>query len=205
MLEKDYTLLRPFDMDAAKRGEAICFYDGLVLQDVTITKLGSICGRWSGDSAESIWSGAEIADFRMAPLCWVEGKPVYSGDVLYRPAKGTQGFVADRIYRGGNGDVYLIYENEGASWLEGPEWTRLEEMWNSVTWTPPKVKREGFVCITRPHSVDAIPPSSKLADVIVRNGWIFATREAAQAWADTCKDVVRIVPLTWEESVQHSA
>lgn len=149
-MEKNYELLRPFDLEAAKRGDAICWRDGDVIQDVTITSLGSVCGRWRSDDNERLWQDDELDNFRMAPLCWVEGKPVYKGD---------------------------------------------------VSLAPPKIEREGFVCMTR-LSKDMVAPHRAIANVIVRNGWIFDTYEEAQAWADTCKDVACIVQLKWEESVQ---
>ena len=192
MTDKNYSLLRPFDLEAARRGEPICLHDGEALQDVTITKFGTISGRLDSNSTESIWSGATREDFRMAPLCWVEGKPVYKGDVLYRLAE-AQRFVANSIYHCNDGDVFLFDSNRRC--------VRVDEaaMVCDITWTPSKIKREGFVCITHLHS-DTFVIRGGLSNTVVRNGQIFTTYEAAQEWANTCKDVVCIVPLTWEES-----
>lgn len=196
MSEKNYALLRPLDLEAAKRGEPICWYgDGDVLHDVTITKLGAVCGRWYASTEERIWQGEELNYFRMAPLCWIEGKPVYKGDRLYRVGHGIREFVADYIEQ--DGDVFLVYvEAMGSSWLEGPARPGVK-----VTWTPPKIKREGFVCITK-YSNRKETFLGEYNNTIVRNGSIFVTYEAAQKWADTCKDVVAIIPMSWEEPVQ---
>lgn len=102
--QKDYSLLRPFDLDAAKRGEPICFKDDGQLA----TFLGEsdqvendICLRWeetfgSVESGKCAMLGRNLIS--MAPLCWVEGKPVYKGDVLY--SKFFQGMpeCADGIF-----------------------------------------------------------------------------------------------------------
>lgn len=140
--KKDYSLLRPFDLEAAKAGEAICFKG--VESSTSVTYVAG------PDKAENIICdvGGYFKEYFhtalwMAPLAWVEGKPVYKGDVLYRPTLGPQKYVAERIERDDDGDVFLRYANGGgSSWLEGPE-----DMGLDVTWTPPKVKREGYIII----------------------------------------------------------
>lgn len=85
---KDFSKLRAFDFEAARAGAAICWHaDGEVLKDVTITPAGRVCGKWDSSpiiGSEETWRPEKAAElFRMAPLAWVEGKPVYKGDVLW--------------------------------------------------------------------------------------------------------------------------
>ena len=88
---KDYSLLRPFDLEAAKRGEPILWIDHPIR-----------------------WVALSDKELRMAPLCWVEGRPVYKGDVLYRPGINDGPVVALEI---GNeeGDIYLSFEDDAGS------------------------------------------------------------------------------------------
>lgn len=82
--QKDLSLLRPFDLEAAKRGE-----------DFVFVECGELKARKfiaGPDSGGGIVVQDELGAFvvshaypyNMAPLCWVEGKPVYKGDVLYQ-------------------------------------------------------------------------------------------------------------------------
>ena len=82
MTEKDYSLLRPFDLDAAKGGAEICYGSNGDCESVTfLAEAGP-----DGDHAIRDHEGNCYVEpdygLKMAPLCWVEGKPVYPGDVL---------------------------------------------------------------------------------------------------------------------------
>ena len=80
MTDKDYSLLRPFSEAAAKRGEAICSgYDGEIVKFIAgPDAVGNCCVL--PDGGEFGFHKALL--LAMAPLAWVEGKPVYKGDVL---------------------------------------------------------------------------------------------------------------------------
>ena len=199
MLVKNYSLLRPFDLEAAKRGDAICWEDGDVLLDVTVTGRGSVCGRWDGDDRERLWQDDELDSFRMAPLCWVKGKPVYKGDVLWYSyanfsitVTGLNPFYPDD---GLKGIVRQIIVPDPDYPPVGEETWAPFDVWS---WAPPRIEREGFTCMTR-LSKDMVTPHGAIANVIVRNGLVFDTYGAAKAWADTCKDVVYITRMAWEE------
>ena len=82
MTEKDYSLLRPFDLDAAKAGAKLFCINSKngETECAFIQKAGDeLCIHFEryGFSIHD-----ETDSLRMAPLCWVEGKPVYPGDVL---------------------------------------------------------------------------------------------------------------------------
>ena len=83
---KNYSLLRPFDLEAAKRGELVCWGDG----DGPLRYVGkatggayAACFEWIGGTHNGTFETYARGDLRMAPLCWVEGRPVYKGDTLY--------------------------------------------------------------------------------------------------------------------------
>lgn len=90
--KKDLSLLLPFDLEAAKRGE-------LLIWDERET------ARWVGVSSKDggihiieinmqegavRLSYATVGDLRMAPLSWVDGRPVYKGDTLFFKDSGQK-------------------------------------------------------------------------------------------------------------------
>ena len=82
MTRKDYSLLRPFDLEAAKAGAKVCYGSNGYCESVTfLAEAGP-----DGDHAIRDHEGNCYVEpdygLKMAPLCWVEGKPVYPGDVL---------------------------------------------------------------------------------------------------------------------------
>lgn len=91
--ENDYTLLRHFDLEAAKRGEAICD----VARNYEVVTFAAEAGS-DGNHAVRLPSMnivfAKSSNLRMAPLAWVEGRPVYKGDVLYGKSSGRK-YTAD--------------------------------------------------------------------------------------------------------------
>lgn len=118
IMEK-FSLLRPFDKDAAERGEAVCIASG-----------GAV--RWLGRSGngrenivermtEGVGNVVKYAPdewLRMAPLCWVEDKPVYKGDVLCHKTRGVrviadrvneEGYLCEALQRGGDLIVNLTW------------------------------------------------------------------------------------------------
>lgn len=122
----DYTLLRPFDLEAAKAGGVLIDQeDGAECRYVAgphpVTK--EIVVEFRGQAGFML---GEASDFRMAPLCWVEGRPVYTGDVLYRLDTGAEGSATAAF---GTGVVCS-------------EWPERPFSADEITWTPPKVKRE---------------------------------------------------------------
>lgn len=124
--ENDFSLLRPFDLEAAKRGEAICWYDGDKCTFVAEgDDEGGHCIRRENETLVLVRKSA----LGMAPLAWVEGRPVYKGDVLWN----TQG---DRSA------IYVVEFVDG--WLRGtssePEVRHSQSTPNRLTWTPPKPK-----------------------------------------------------------------
>ena len=85
MTEKDYSLLRPFDLDAARDGAAIvAIVDGGTKMEPREFVTGPDCmGYCVVSTNEGVYRLGKAHEYRMAPLCWLEGKPVYPGDDLW--------------------------------------------------------------------------------------------------------------------------
>lgn len=158
---KDYSLLRPFDLEAAKNGALLTggawtahLFDGTAAwkyiagPDVEGNVLVEIIcsGRFNLFPAEC---------FCMAPLCWVEGRPVYPGDNLY-------------------------WKNGCGVFTAGGRMVGVEL--NSLTWSKPKrtVKKAGWINIYPLSWMDgragAIFQTKTEADSSARSGRIACTR-----------------------------
>ena len=132
-MEKDLSLLRPFDRQAALNGYLLCSkrndepaeyrYGPDVECRVCVERDGKIV----------VWD----CDFiRMAPLCWVEGKPVYKGDVLDSNILENQ----NRIILGFSDGLFSTEERGLGTCRPG-----------SLTWTAPEQKnpKTGWIVCTR--------------------------------------------------------
>ena len=83
---KDYSLLRPFDLEAAKNGALVCWmYEDGPLRYIGKATCGAdtACFEWIGGTHKGTFETYPNTNLRMSPLCWVEGRPVYPGDNLY--------------------------------------------------------------------------------------------------------------------------
>ena len=160
MTEKDYSLLRPFDLEAAKAGAKVCWHeDGEVAVDVMFVRdrvipLFEMC--FSEEQAAVFTHDDSRRYLRAAPLCWVEGKPVYPGDVLWQTT--LAGDVLKRKAKQISADgSYLEFEETGSwamdgsvsklSWAEPPP--KPVKRWINVY---PGMYRDGGPCSTTMHS-----------------------------------------------------
>lgn len=133
---KDFSLLRPFDLDAVKDGQQVCYEHG---GDGVIKYLAgpdNTC-RIAYEGPDNRFYVGPVDAFRMAPLCWVRTsveddtlKPVYKGDVLWHKCgKEVNKVIADSL---GDYKTPSIFEKgSGIGW-------HIE----CLTFTPPKVKRK---------------------------------------------------------------
>lgn len=189
-MEMDYSLLRPFDLELAKAGASICFkHDRQVATFVGESSQAGkdICVRWE-ETRDSVKKGTCAMLSRlyvcMTPLCWVEGKPVYKGDVLWRNLGilGPERVTVDRVTIDSDGDVFLHYSNGGNSWVDGPD-----HMTTDVSWTYPKLKYEGWINVYR-HNQNVV------GDII----W----DSKRNADLNKCDNRVDCVRIEWEESAK---
>lgn len=150
--QRNYGLLRPFDLEAAKAGELLCNLDG----SNTYEFLGEECHRYSCNlvSVRSLtpYKGHlytnKSSDFRMQPLCWIENRPVYPGDVLYWGSStgnvGSKFVVGSKMLCDGKilaGESTLL--NNTIMGADGKSGLRPADL----TWTPPKTKKTYWVNI----------------------------------------------------------
>lgn len=136
MSDKDYSLLRPFDLEAAKRGDEFVFISPGTGEQKTRKLVAEKNGHLVvdyGDTFQITTIDFAADGYRMAPLCWVEGRPVYKWDVLWHTARGAE-VIADKVSSHGS--------------LIEPACTAGDYLSN-LTWTPPKVKREGYTLVQK--------------------------------------------------------
>lgn len=85
--KKDYSKLRPFDLEAAKNGDLLCDSLGdneyVMFDFITRYSTGEVrlSVRHTVNGFE--YHNTQPCNVRMKPLAWVEGLPVYEGDELY--------------------------------------------------------------------------------------------------------------------------
>lgn len=196
MEEKDFSLLRPFNEEAAKAGAECCWsHDGLKLRYVgectSISNVG--CFQWlEGDNKGTFETYLE-RDIRMAPLAWVEGRPVYPGDVLYlaqnsgnpglKFTAGTKiihGEIIQGVSERPNGLKFGVNEESGL-------YPR------NLTWTPPKVKREGWANVYQNHEGMMDVHSAFVTHA-------FATEELAEKYrGNHDMPFIACIRIEWEE------
>jgi len=136
MTDKDYSLLRPFDLEAAKSGEKLIWLKepcALLGESINKPNRPNLGAQYCIEHASGL-SYATSNDLSMAPLCWLEGKPVYKGDILRNKLSGTV-FVVD------------IYDDEHDAFSSKSSILFFHS--RNFTWTKPvtMVKREGWVNI----------------------------------------------------------
>lgn len=167
---KDYSLLRPFDLEAAKAGEAIMWLgervEYLGLSPINTNRYGEhlIRVEHNGGLSYVVWE-----EIKMAPLVWVEGKPVYKGDVLWYSEMGfsieVTGYNDYNPNNGLKGEVKEVTENNPCGYVGG------ELTWapfNKWSWNKPKqkVKRKVFINIypEGPNNFVSVYSSKELAE-----------------------------------------
>lgn len=190
-MERDYSLLRPFDLEAANRGEGICWstsappiiFIGMVFNNKNEAVIGN--------KNEEYITRIEVCYLRMAPLAWREGKPVYKGDLLYWFSNSRKEFVK-----------FIAKEVREATFIYGECYFANSDLLGlpseaavvhaeSLTWTPPappKVKREGWV--------NVYPGPAELCHVATVSNAL-RTKEQADEYAQL--DRIACVKIEWEE------
>lgn len=121
MTEKDYSLLRPFDLEAARDGAAIvALVDGGTKMEPRGFVKGPDCMVYCVVvTDEGVYRLVKAHEYRMAPLCWVEGKPVYPGDVLEHTRLGEVVAKSEHASKG-----MLVVEKYDGLAVENLTWPR---------------------------------------------------------------------------------
>lgn len=179
----NYKLLRPFDLEAAKAGAKIT--DKTEIEHTFAAEAGP-----DGDMAVRDPQGnvfvMDLSEARMVPLAWVEGKPVYPGDVLYgnddSTKSGSKFTAGNRVLPGGLiAGVSVV--------INGPVYNTGGMHSGKLTWNPPKAKKEGWINVystslasnARPRFVGKVHPTKSGADF------------------DAGEDRIACVRIEWEE------
>lgn len=185
MTEKNFELLRPFDLESAKAGDKF-FWINMECEFLGISKHpGGVNGgatiRAEHDGGMSYVYPNEAKAY---PLCWVEGRPVYKGDVLYM----TTGYYVGKPFvpHQFNGFMLISELNDTTKHRYRPEY---------LTWTPPKVKREGWINI--------YPKSGLHHGCAAQTSHAFQSKEIAD-WAATAARIT-CIHIEWEEDVKEAA
>lgn len=172
-MNNNYSLLRPFDLDAAKNGEPICCADGgsakflahepghPYLKDWAIIVLSPGGISTHGEDGQRYRDGTSTLDLRMAPLCWVEGKPVYKGDELWH--KRCQCIVTAHHMKSSD---TLCEKNNCGSHLENLTWEIPKKQLKFLAYLNPNgwlhwAKEE----VTAPTSYTRVPSEDKIIEL----------------------------------------
>jgi len=130
---KDYSLLREFNLEQAKTGDAILYMHhrtDKVFADVEYrghTVAGDfIFIEYIGGSGRCIHK----EELKMKPLTWIEGRPVYKNDVLYvkSPCSDYEPLTIESTFE--------PLSHKSALWFTTGMWAHDDEL----TWTKPKEK-----------------------------------------------------------------
>lgn len=137
--KRDYSLLRPFDLEAAKAGEQP-ISKGKVVRYVA----GPDCTDRVCCENQNGFYFIPKRNLYAAPLAWVEERPVYKGDVLYVDGAPIE------VTGGKDGEI-------------------LSNLWSFdtkyLTWQKPKVKKSGWVNIYPSFGSGCLHPSKEAADL----------------------------------------
>ena len=167
MSEKDYSLLRPLDVEAAKRGEAI-LWGGQFTPATYVARSND--GKTNIVEVPTMHGGllskvcyAPDDYLRMAPIEWVEGKPVYKDDVLYYRLSGHKFHVKKKPET----DGFLVGLHEfGRPHGFGLQ-SRVEHL-SVLTWDQPRPKQDdGWITW---NGGECPVPEGTLVDVRYRFG-----------------------------------
>ena len=122
----DYNLLRPAVLKDLKEGDAILHAD--CEDEITVKYKGDlqVLFEYSKGPAQLLAIDSQHS-FKLKPLCWVEGKPVYKGDKLYWGPKIASALEVRGMSMDYALGVPVIVFTSGARFLP-----------KSVSWTSPK-------------------------------------------------------------------
>lgn len=102
-VQRQYSLLREFNLEQAKAGDEILFCtDYLPPLDVKFkgcTSDSTMIFVEYGSANDITGKSYYTEELKMKPLCWIEGKPVYKGDVLYKTSPYTKAFTASSAFK----------------------------------------------------------------------------------------------------------
>ena len=146
--ENDYSLLRAFDLKAARAGAKVVetssdFYQGDIGEYVAgPNKAGDLVFNFESLGFMTYQPGNR-SGLRMVPLRWVEGKPLYPGDELFYREGYEQGrFIAKRAHADESRVYGFTYFDNGRTYEDELSC----EIIHALTWEKPKPKQnDGWI------------------------------------------------------------
>ena len=181
-MEKDYSLLRPFDLEAAKRGEKIAFI-GVELEPREFIAGPDSNGTIIIKDDTGQFQSSVSYPYVMLPITWVEVRPVYKGDVLYNPCFECNVVVTGPM----RNDIYISTNRVDVN----PSNPNGNSMLSELTWQKPKTKREGWVNMYRNRH--GLMPNAQLD-----NGKPFKSYDNAMQ-NGIHDDYIGAIKIEWEE------
>lgn len=130
----NFNLLRPVVFSNLKVGDKLTSLQG---SEVGVTYVApNFAVLRFGDNSEGLRNENYLEiNYGLAPLCWVEGKPVYPGDELYRTeVEGGKALTASHITGSRSGVEYLHFSNVA----DANEYA--DNRRGYLTWTKPEQK-----------------------------------------------------------------
>lgn len=164
-MEKNYSLLRRLDIEQARQGAELCTADGQPVKFIDYLPDGGEYNRvlcyfpGAGITRRLSVKGlfmpcASACDIFMAPLGWIEGRPVYKGDALFHKIQRGK-YVIDGFAGGVEGGEYRSgYVGLAPSGLT----------WDEPAVVPSKILREGWVNIYSERRISKLYELEKDAD-----------------------------------------
>lgn len=179
----NYELLRPFDLEAAKAGAKIT--DMGMIEHAFAAEAGPDGGMAVRDPQGNVFV-MDLSEARMVPLAWVEGKPVYPGDVLYWNDNSTK---PGSKFTAGNRVLPEGLVMGSSTTTKGATFTYGGMYAAQLTWTLLKVKKEGWI--------NVYPANGASQGAPICGGCVHATKEKADR--DAILDRIACIHIEWEE------
>ena len=126
-VERDLTLLRPMDASKLQPGDKVLHFQGD--RETTFIDGPDDRGYFCVRNEQGRCSIRRAEWYRMKPLAWVEGRPVYHGDTLYFEGK----------------QVTACDPADNVGWMTCRDGFHRDT--KKMTWEKPKVKKEGWINI----------------------------------------------------------
>lgn len=187
-MSKKYEFLRPFDLEAAKAGAPICYRDGdiptswFIHEDVLYAEWKS-----SPEQFAQFKTNTGLDRWRMAPLGWVEGRPVYKGDRLWRRYRSLPGewVVVSGTTESSTGK-FLTFEKSGSEWADNRD--------GDLSWDKPvtMVKKEGWINVYKRRE-----DMSGCHTAFISHA--FTSEAEAEQRRDVRSNFVKTIRIAWEE------
>lgn len=161
----DFNLLRPFDPEAAKRGEPLVTLDSGSFRKYIAGP--DRRGRFVTETDQGMFIIGKAEHYRMAPLGWIEDKPVYRGDKLWHKLR-DEWIIADSFNAAG-----AVCEKASGGigdWPANLSWTKPERVSTLSASDARRIIKEGVQARCKLNQECPYPPETA-EHVLFEKGW----------------------------------